>query len=85
MKILNDYIWKICEPKSKLTMQNMNMLIDLELLPKDLEYVSDVYKLTKELLTNKDIYNSMSQASNPYGDGKASIRIADAIIEKYSN
>ena len=44
-----------------------------------------IYKLTKELLTNKDIYNSMSQASNPYGDGKASIRITDAIIEKYSN
>ena len=43
-----------------------------------------IYKLTKELLNNKDIYNSMSQASNPYGDGKASKRIADAIIEKYS-
>ena len=43
-----------------------------------------IYKLTKELLTDKDVYNSMSQASNPYGDGKASIRIADAIIEKYS-
>ena len=53
-EILNDYIWKICEPKSKLTMQNMNMLIDLELLPKDLEYVSDVYKLTKELRKNRD-------------------------------
>ncbi len=43
-----------------------------------------IYDLTKELLTNKDIYNSMSRASNPYGDGKASKRIADAIIEKYS-
>ena len=53
-EILNDYIWKICEPKSKLTMQNMNMLIDLELLPKDLEYESDVYKLTKELRKNRD-------------------------------
>lgn len=43
-----------------------------------------IYKLTKELLTDKNVYDSMSQASNPYGDGKASIRIADAIIEKYS-
>ena len=43
-----------------------------------------IYKLTKELLTDKDVYKSMSQASNPYGDGKASKRIADAIIEKYS-
>lgn len=44
-----------------------------------------IYKLTKELLNNKDTYNKMSKASNPYGDGKASIRITDAIIKKYSN
>lgn len=44
-----------------------------------------IYKLTKELLANKDTYNKMSKASNPYGDGKASIRITDAIIKKYSN
>lgn len=43
-----------------------------------------IYTLTKELLTNKDVYNKMSKASNPYGDGKASIRIADAIIDRYS-
>ena len=43
-----------------------------------------IYKLTKELLNNKDTYNKMSKASNPYGDGKASIRITNAIIKKYS-
>ena len=43
-----------------------------------------IYKLTKELLTDINVYNYMSKASNPYGDGKASIRIADAIIEKYT-
>ena len=42
-----------------------------------------IYKLTKELLENKEEYDKMSKASNPYGDGKASKRIADAIIEKY--
>lgn len=42
-----------------------------------------IYKLTKELLENKEEYEKMSKASNPYGDGKASKRIADAIIEKY--
>ncbi|MDB2050375.1 non-hydrolyzing UDP-N-acetylglucosamine 2-epimerase, partial [Clostridium perfringens] len=31
-----------------------------------------IYALTKELLTNKEIYNNMSKASNPYGDGNAS-------------
>ena len=44
----------------------------------------DIYNLTKELLTNKDEYSKMSNASNPYGDGKASQRIADAIIKRYS-
>ena len=42
-----------------------------------------IYKLTKELLTNREIYEKMNKAINPYGDGKASKRIADAIIEKY--
>ena len=44
-----------------------------------------IYTLTKELLTNVEIYEKMSSASNPYGDGKESKRIADAIIEKYMN
>lgn len=42
-----------------------------------------IYKLTKELLENKEEYEKMSHASNPYGDGMASKRIADAIIAKY--
>ena len=41
-----------------------------------------IYELTKELLTNKETYDKMSKAVNPYGDGKASKRITDAIIEK---
>ncbi|AUN15513.1 non-hydrolyzing UDP-N-acetylglucosamine 2-epimerase [Paraclostridium sordellii] len=41
-----------------------------------------IYNLTKELLTSKEAYESMSKASNPYGDGHASKYIVDAIIEK---
>lgn len=41
-----------------------------------------IYQETKKLLENKEIYRNMNVASNPYGDGKASIKIADA-IEKY--
>ena len=43
-----------------------------------------IYNMTKELLTNDVIYGQMSHASNPYGDGHASERIADAIIERFS-
>lgn len=45
----------------------------------------NIYKEAKELLTNKEAYEKMSKASNPYGDGHASERIADAIIDKFSN
>lgn len=44
-----------------------------------------IYELTKELLTDEEEYNRMSKASNPYGDGMASERIVDAIIQRYSN
>ncbi len=43
-----------------------------------------IYNLTKELIENKEEYERMSKASNPYGDGLASKRIVDAIIKKYS-
>lgn len=42
-----------------------------------------IYQLTKQLLEDQEEYRKMSKASNPYGDGKASQRIADAIIQKY--
>ena len=43
-----------------------------------------IYEETKKLLTDKEIYESMSMASNPYGDGTASKQIVDAIVRKFS-
>lgn len=43
-----------------------------------------IYSLAKELLTNEEEYARMSKASNPYGDGLASKRIADAISEYFN-
>ena len=42
-----------------------------------------VYKETKKLLDDKNEYEKMSMASNPYGDGFASKYIVDVILEKY--
>ena len=42
-----------------------------------------IYRETKKLLEDKSAYEKMSKASNPYGDGMASKRIVDAIIEKF--
>ncbi len=43
-----------------------------------------IYEETMRLLTDQATYAGMSKASNPYGDGLASRRIADAIIAKFS-
>ncbi len=39
-----------------------------------------IYNSFKQLLEDQDEYVKMSQASNPYGDGKACRRIADILI-----
>ncbi|MBO6132929.1 MAG: UDP-N-acetylglucosamine 2-epimerase (non-hydrolyzing) [Lachnospiraceae bacterium] len=43
-----------------------------------------VYKATKELLTNQAEYEKMRMAVNPYGDGKASEYIVDALKARLS-
>jgi len=41
--------------------------------------MNNVYKETKKLLEDKNLYKSMSEANNPYGDGSASNRIVNHI------
>ena len=42
-----------------------------------------IYRETLRLLTDAAEYDRMSRACNPYGDGHASERIVDAIVEKF--
>lgn len=44
-----------------------------------------IYQAFKQLLENQDLYKSMSQASNPYGDGKAAQAIADILVTDLIN
>jgi len=46
---------------------------------------SSVYRETKNLLVDDELYKKMATAKNPYGDGKASKRIVDAIIDRFSS
>lgn len=41
----------------------------------------DIYKNFELLLNDQYEYDKMSNASNPYGDGRASARIADVIVD----
>jgi UDP-N-acetylglucosamine 2-epimerase (non-hydrolysing) len=38
----------------------------------------------RELLTDDAVYDRMARATNPYGDGKASARIVDALEDRYA-
>jgi UDP-N-acetylglucosamine 2-epimerase (non-hydrolysing) len=49
----------------------------LELVGSDEEHV---YGRAKALLTDRSLYKKMSNAANPYGDGKASVRIVQALL-----
>lgn len=47
---------------------------------------TDIEKIVKEantLLNNEEAYEKMSKSVNPYGDGKASERIVDAILKYF--
>ncbi|MCD2138123.1 non-hydrolyzing UDP-N-acetylglucosamine 2-epimerase [Salinicoccus halitifaciens] len=44
---------------------------------------ADIYNLTRQLLTDRDTYEEMARASNPYGDGEASRRICENIKHYY--
>lgn len=39
-----------------------------------------IYQLAMELLTNEQEYKKMAHTENPYGDGKASFRICEALL-----
>ncbi|TJY41880.1 UDP-N-acetylglucosamine 2-epimerase (non-hydrolyzing) [Cohnella pontilimi] len=43
----------------------------------------NVYNRAKALLTDNDMYERMSKAANPYGDGQASVRIVQAILHHF--
>ena len=43
-----------------------------------------IYDMAKELITDKEEYDKMAHAVNPYGDGHASERIVRAILERFN-
>ena len=59
------------KPKKSLS---QNFLIDRDVLNKIVETVNN-------LLEDKGEYKKMSKASNPYGDGLASIAISKSLLE----
>ena len=48
-EIMDDYLWSICSPKKRLTMQNFNGLAEKGLLPEELEFSKRVFVFDKAL------------------------------------
>ena len=44
----------------------------------------EIYSIVNELLNNKDKYNKMAHAENPYGDGNSCEKIVDIIVNSFS-
>ena len=42
-----------------------------------------IFNSTKELLDNNDVYQKMATAINPFGDGKAAVRIVETILNNF--
>lgn len=42
-----------------------------------------IYEMAKELLSDNEAYQKMAKAVNPYGDGLASMRIVEAILNRF--
>ena len=54
-QVMAYYLSKICEPKTKLNLQNFNGLLQHDLIPKELELTTRVYNFNKYLKTYKKI------------------------------
>ena len=53
--VMTYYISKVCEAKKRITLQNLNGLIQHDLIPKELELQKKIYLFTKYLKTNKKV------------------------------
>jgi UDP-N-acetylglucosamine 2-epimerase (non-hydrolysing) len=45
----------------------------------------DIYRMISELINDSNKYDEMANAVNPYGDGRASERIRDILINDHIN
>lgn len=46
---------------------------------------NNIFNIANELINDKEAYNKMAHAVNPYGDGKACSRIVNHIIDYFKN
>lgn len=66
-------------------LEAFNVFPDFDLsIMKDKQILFDIYDNFKLLLNDTRIYNTMAQATNPYGDGFACKRITNILLTENS-
>lgn len=64
--IMREYIWSVCEPKKRLTLQNFNALIEANLIPQEINFQKRVFVFNKALKTNCKFEDYYSLKSDNY-------------------
>ncbi len=79
--------------EQELVPQVMELLLDTTERPEGIEAGTlklagtdeeTIFGLADELLSDKEAHDKMAKASNPYGDGRASERIVEAILQHFN-
>ena len=50
-EIMREYLWSVCEPKKRITLQNFNSLIEKNLVPQELTFQKRLFRFNKMLKT----------------------------------
>lgn len=64
--IMREYIWSVCEPKKRLTLQNFNALIEADLIPQEINFQKRVFVFNKALKANCKFEDYYSLKSDNY-------------------
>ena len=80
-QVMQQYIDSISDKKKRLTLQNMQMLIQKHLLPNELEYETRVYNFNKYLKKNKidDIYYKLDEKAYNFYEKNYNVDIIENI------
>ena len=65
-KIMQEYIWSICEPKKRITLQNFNGLMERNLIPEELNFEKRLFIFNKALRKYCKLDNVYTLADNYY-------------------
>lgn len=64
--IMREYVWSVCEPKKRLTLQNFNALIEANLIPQEINFQKRVFVFNKALKANCKFEDYYSLKSDNY-------------------